>query len=51
MPPVASFFSSSYAEAREKFMKAAEAAGFVLKQRSLNKAPFYFSRLLAFEKA
>ena len=32
-------------------VKAAEAAGFVLKQRSLNKAPFYFSRLLAFEKA
>ena len=27
MPPVASFFSSSYAEAREKFLKAAEAAG------------------------
>ena len=25
-------------------VKAAEAAGFVLKQRSLNKAPFYFSR-------
>ena len=32
-------------------VKAAEAAGFVLKRRSLNKAPFYFSRLLAFEKA
>jgi len=29
---------------------AAEAAGFVLKRRSLNKAPFYFSRLLAFER-
>ena len=27
MPAVASFFSSSYAEAREKFLKAAEAAG------------------------
>ena len=27
MPPVASFFSASYAEAREKFLKAAEAAG------------------------
>jgi hypothetical protein len=27
MPPVASFFSQSYAEAREKFLKAAEAAG------------------------
>jgi magnesium-protoporphyrin O-methyltransferase len=32
-------------------VKAAEAAGFVLKRRSLNQAPFYFSRLLAFEKA
>ena len=29
---------------------AAEAAGFVLRRRSLNKAPFYFSRLLSFEK-
>jgi magnesium-protoporphyrin O-methyltransferase len=29
---------------------AAEAAGFVLRRRSLNKAPFYFSRLLAFER-
>ena len=29
---------------------AAEAAGFVLKRRSLNKAPFYFSRLLAFDR-
>jgi len=27
MPPVATFFSQSYAEAREKFLKAAEAAG------------------------
>ena len=37
---------------REKgIVQAAEAAGFVLKRRSLNKAPFYFSRLLAFEKA
>ena len=37
---------------REKgILKAAEAAGFVLKRRSLNKAPFYFSRLLAFERA
>jgi magnesium-protoporphyrin O-methyltransferase len=32
-------------------VKAAEEAGFVLKRRSLNQAPFYFSRLLAFEKA
>ena len=32
-------------------VKAAAEAGFVLKQRSLNQAPFYFSRLLAFEKA
>jgi len=32
-------------------VKAAEAAGFTLKRRSLNQAPFYFSRLLAFEKA
>jgi magnesium-protoporphyrin O-methyltransferase len=32
-------------------VKAAEKAGFVLKRRSLNQAPFYFSRLLAFEKA
>ena len=32
-------------------VKAAEAEGFVLKRRSLNKAPFYFSRLLAFERA
>jgi magnesium-protoporphyrin O-methyltransferase len=32
-------------------VKAAEEAGFALKRRSLNKAPFYFSRLLAFEKA
>ncbi|MEB3307383.1 MAG: magnesium protoporphyrin IX methyltransferase [Cyanobacteriota bacterium] len=31
-------------------VKAAEEAGFVLKRRSLNQAPFYFSRLLAFEK-
>ncbi len=29
---------------------AAAEAGFVLKRRSLNQAPFYFSRLLAFEK-
>ena len=37
---------------REKgIVKAAEAAGFVLKRGSLNKAPFYFSRLLAFERA
>ena len=37
---------------REKgIVKAAEAEGFVLKRRSLNKAPFYFSRLLAFERA
>ena len=37
---------------REKgIVKAAQEAGFVLKRRSLNKAPFYFSRLLAFEKA
>ena len=36
---------------REKgIVKAAEAEGFVLKRRSLNKAPFYFSRLLAFER-
>ena len=27
MPSVASFFSNTYAEAREKFLKAAEAAG------------------------
>ena len=27
-----------------------ENAGFVLRRRSLNKAPFYFSRLLAFER-
>jgi magnesium-protoporphyrin O-methyltransferase len=32
-------------------VKAAEEVGFVLKRRSLNQAPFYFSRLLAFEKA
>ena len=32
-------------------VKAAEEAGFTLKRRSLNQAPFYFSRLLAFEKA
>ena len=30
--------------------KTAEEAGFMLKRRSLNQAPFYFSRLLAFEK-
>jgi magnesium-protoporphyrin O-methyltransferase len=37
---------------REKgIVKAAEAEGFVLKRRSLNQAPFYFSRLLAFERA
>ena len=37
---------------REKgIVKAAEAEGFVLKRRSLNKAPFYFSRLLAFERS
>ena len=28
-----------------------ENAGFVLKRRSLNQAPFYFSRLIAFERA
>ena len=33
-----------------EIVKAAEAEGFVLKRRSLNKAPFYFSRLLAFER-
>ena len=32
-------------------VKAAEECGFVIKRRSLNKAPFYFSRLLAFERA
>jgi magnesium-protoporphyrin O-methyltransferase len=37
---------------REKgIVQAAGEAGFVLKRRSLNKAPFYFSRLLAFERA
>ncbi|MFM8976113.1 MAG: magnesium protoporphyrin IX methyltransferase [Vulcanococcus sp.] len=37
---------------REKgIVQAAEAEGFVLKRRSLNKAPFYFSRLLAFERS
>ena len=31
-------------------VRAAEAAGFRLQRRSLNQAPFYYSRLLAFER-
>ena len=41
----------AYTLREEGIVKAAAEAGFVLKRRSLNKAPFYFSRLLAFEKA
>jgi magnesium-protoporphyrin O-methyltransferase len=41
----------AYTLREQGIVKAAEAEGFVLKRRSLNKAPFYFSRLLAFERA
>ncbi|MFM2079595.1 MAG: hypothetical protein RLZZ219_277 [Cyanobacteriota bacterium] len=41
----------AYTLREEGIVKAAAEAGFVLKRRSLNQAPFYFSRLLAFEKA
>jgi magnesium-protoporphyrin O-methyltransferase len=40
----------AYTLREEGIVAAAEAAGFVLRRRSLNQAPFYFSRLLSFEK-
>ena len=40
-----------YTLREDGIVAAAEAAGFVLRRRSLNQAPFYFSRLLAFERA
>ena len=41
----------AYTLKEEGIVTAAAAAGFKPVQRSLNKAPFYFSRLIAFEKA
>jgi magnesium-protoporphyrin O-methyltransferase len=41
----------AYTLREQGIVRAAEESGFVLRQRQLNKAPFYFSRLLAFEKA
>ena len=41
----------AYTLKEEGIVKAAAEAGFRPVQRSLNKAPFYFSRLIAFEKA
>ena len=41
----------AYTLKEEGIVKAAAEAGFKPVQRSLNKAPFYFSRLIAFEKA
>jgi len=41
----------AYTLREEGIVAAAAEASFVLKRRSLNQAPFYFSRLLAFEKA
>jgi magnesium-protoporphyrin O-methyltransferase len=40
----------AYTLREDGIVAAAEAAGFVLQRRSLNQAPFYFSRLLSFEK-
>jgi magnesium-protoporphyrin O-methyltransferase len=40
----------AYTLREDGIVAAAEAVGFVLKRRSLNQAPFYFSRLLSFEK-
>ena len=40
----------AYTLREDGIVAAAEAAGFVLRRRSLNQAPFYFSRLLSFEK-
>ena len=41
----------AYTLKEEGIVKAAAEAGFKPVKRSLNKAPFYFSRLIAFEKA
>ncbi len=41
----------AYTLKEEGIVKAAAEAGFKPVRRSLNKAPFYFSRLIAFEKA
>jgi magnesium-protoporphyrin O-methyltransferase len=40
----------AYTLKEEGIVKAAAAAGFTPVQRSLNKAPFYFSRLIAFKR-
>ena len=40
----------AYTLREDGIVAAAEAAGFVLRRRSLNQAPFYFSRLIAFER-
>ena len=41
----------AYTLKEDGIVKAAEACGFKLVRRSLNKAPFYFSRLIEFRKA
>jgi magnesium-protoporphyrin O-methyltransferase len=41
----------AYTLKEDGIVKAAEACGFQLVRRSLNKAPFYFSRLIEFRKA
>ena len=40
----------AYTLREDGIVAAAEAAGFVLRRRSLNQAPFCFSRLIAFER-
>jgi magnesium-protoporphyrin O-methyltransferase len=40
----------AYTLREEGIVKAAAAAGFKPVRRSLNQAPFYFSRLIAFER-
>jgi magnesium-protoporphyrin O-methyltransferase len=41
----------AYTLREDGIVAAAEASSFVLRRRSLNQAPFYFSRLLSFEKS
>ena len=41
----------AYTLKEDGIVKAAQACGFTLVRRSLNKAPFYFSRLIEFRKA
>ena len=43
-------FASAYTLKEDGIVKAAEACGFKLVRRSLNQAPFYFSRLIEFRR-